>query len=103
MIKKKCRGPTRCADINNLEAKLEIHCDERNQLVGPNSVKLASLLGVLAREMVPITYFDWRKVPIQIKEYLVRIINVSIINLYICYLHLYFCMLSMLIFKQWMT
>ncbi len=64
MVKKKCRGPTRCANINNLEAKHEIHCNERNELVGPNSVKLASSLGVLAKEMVPITYFEWQKVPI---------------------------------------
>jgi len=62
IVKKKCRGPTKYADINNLEEKIEIHSNERNQPVGPNSVTLYSLLGVLAREMVPITYFDRRKV-----------------------------------------
>jgi len=33
---KKCRGPTRCADINNSEEKLEIHINEMNQPIGPN-------------------------------------------------------------------
>ena len=99
MVKKKCRGPTRCADINYLEVLLEIEINERNQSVGPNSVKLSSLLGVLAREMFPITFFDWRKVPIPLKDDLWNIINVSIRNLYICSLRLYFFMLSMFIFK----
>ena len=53
----KCRGPTRCAYINKLEEKLEIHINERNQPIGPNSMKLAWLLGALAREMVPMTFF----------------------------------------------
>jgi len=77
-VKKKGRGATKCAEINNLEEKIEIHINERNQPIGPNSVKLSSLLGVLAREMVPINYSDWRKVSDQLKEDLWNIINVSI-------------------------
>jgi hypothetical protein len=30
-VKKKCRGPTRCANINRLEENIEIHINERNQ------------------------------------------------------------------------
>ena len=41
-------------------------------------MKLSSLLGVLAREMVPINYSDWRKVLDQLKEDLWNIINVNI-------------------------
>ena len=48
--------------------------------IGPNSVKLSSLLRVLAREIVPIDYSDWRNVSDQLKEDLWNIINVSIIN-----------------------
>ena len=79
-VKKKGRGATKCAEINNLEEKIEIHINERNQPIGPNSVKLSSLLGVLAREMVPNNYSDWRKVSDQLKEDLWNIINVSIRN-----------------------
>ena len=61
-VKKKGRGATKCAEINNLEENIEIHINERNQPLGPSSVKLSSLLGVVAREMVPINYSDWRKV-----------------------------------------
>ena len=68
IVKKKCRGPTRCAYINKLEEKLEIHINERNQPIGPNSMKLAWLLGALAREMVPMTFFYWWKIPNQLKE-----------------------------------
>ena len=64
--------------IDNLEENIEIHINERSQPIGPNSVKLSSLLGVLAREMVPINYSDWRKVSDQLKEDLWNIINVSI-------------------------
>lgn len=78
IVKKKCRGPTRCAYINNMEGKLHIHIHERNQPIGPNFVMLASLLRVISREMVPMTYFDWQKVPDQLKEDLWNIINVSI-------------------------
>ena len=77
-VKKKGRGATKCAEINNLEEKIEIPINERNQPIGPNSVKLSSLLGVLAREMAPINYSDWRKVSDQLKEDLCNIINVSI-------------------------
>ena len=77
-VKKKGRGETKCAEINNLEENIEIHINERNQPIGLNSMKLSSLLGVLAREMVPINYSDWRKVSDQLKEDLWSIINVSI-------------------------
>ena len=77
-VKKKGRGATKCEEINNLEKKIEIHINERNQPIGSNSVKLSSLLGVLAREMVPINYFDWRKVLDQLKEELWNIIYGSI-------------------------
>ena len=77
-VNKKGRGVTKCEKINNLEEKIKIHINERNQQIGPNSVNISSLLGVLAREMVPINYSDWRKVSDQLKEDLWNIINVSI-------------------------
>ena len=77
-VKKKGRGATKCVEINNLEEKIEIDINERNQPIGPNSMKLSSLLGVLAREMFPINYSNWRKVLDQLKEDFWKIINVSI-------------------------
>ena len=61
-VKKKGRGATKCAEINNLEEKIEIHINERNQPISPKYMEISSLLGVLTREMVPINYSDWRKV-----------------------------------------
>ena len=43
-----------------------------------SGMNLSSLLGVLAREMVPINYSDWRKVSDQLKEDMWNIINVSL-------------------------
>ena len=76
-VKKKGRRATKCAEINNMEEKIKIHINERNQPIGPNSVKLSSLLGVLAREMIPINYSNWRKVLDQLED-LWNIIDVSI-------------------------
>ena len=75
-----------------MEENIEIHINERNQPIGPNSVKLSSLLGVLAREMVPINYYDWGKVSDQLKEDLWNIINESIrhyVYLFSTFLFLY--------------
>ena len=76
--RRKVKEKLKCAEINNLEEKIKIHINERNQPIGPNSMKLSSLLGVSVREMVPIAYFDQRKVLDQLKEDLWNIINVSI-------------------------
>ena len=53
-FKKKCRGAKEGANMNNLKENIEIYINEGNQPIGPNSVNLASLLGVLTREMVQI-------------------------------------------------
>lgn len=39
-VKKKCRGLTRCASMISLKAKIEIQSNERDQPIGPNSMKL---------------------------------------------------------------
>ena len=44
--------------MNSLKENIEIHINERNQPIGPNSMKLVSLLGVLTREMVLVIEFD---------------------------------------------
>ena len=38
-VKKKGRGPTRCASMNSLKEKIEIHSNERNQHIVPNFMK----------------------------------------------------------------
>ncbi|XP_028085819.1 protein GLUTELIN PRECURSOR ACCUMULATION 3-like isoform X2 [Camellia sinensis] len=46
----------------------EIDFNERNQPVGPESVKLWTLEGILAREMVPITIERWPDIPEEVKD-----------------------------------
>ena len=86
--------------MNSLKEEIEIHINERNQPIGPNFVNLVSLLGVLAREMVPITQFDWRKVSNQLKDELSGIINAIFRHLYTCFQHLYFCMIEIVYFQS---
>ena len=40
-FKKKGRRATKCAEINNLEEKIKIHINERNQPIGPKSMNLS--------------------------------------------------------------
>ncbi|XP_028068780.1 uncharacterized protein LOC114271350 isoform X2 [Camellia sinensis] len=46
----------------------EIDFNERNQPVGPESVKLSTLEGILAREMVPITIERCPDIPEEVKD-----------------------------------
>ena len=102
-VNKKGRGPTECAYINILEENIEIDINEGNQSIGPNTVKLASLLGVLAKEMVTKTYSYWRKVSDELKEDMWNIINVSIRHYVYFFSTFYFSMPSIFIFKPCMT
>ena len=42
--------------------KVEIEFNDLNQPIGSNSKYLSSYLGTLAREMVPVTISNWKKV-----------------------------------------
>lgn len=84
----------------SLKEKIKIQSTERNQLIGPNSLNLASLLGVLAREMVPIMQSNWREVSNQLKDELWGIINACYRHLYTCFQHLYFYMIEIVHFQS---
>jgi hypothetical protein len=57
---KNTRGPTKMLVIAKRQGERKtIQFNERDQPVGEESVKFSSFLGVLAREIVPITHDSW--------------------------------------------
>ena len=48
--------------------KIDIQYNDDGEGVGEGYVQLISYLGVLARTMVPVYHFDWRVVPVELKE-----------------------------------
>ena len=61
LIPKKCRGPTKLSTVP--EDKIDVKWNARGQPIGVGSVSLSSFVGPLAREMVPYTLTDWRRLP----------------------------------------
>lgn len=59
---KRKRGPARAYEDWGTETKLIIKLNHLNQPIGPNASKLASQLGIIARNgtFCPIIYTDWR-------------------------------------------
>ncbi|KAG8368847.1 hypothetical protein BUALT_Bualt15G0089300 [Buddleja alternifolia] len=62
------RGPT--IDIAEEGERIPITTNAQGQPVGPQAQKLTTFLGTLARNghYLPLTYLDWRAVPIETKE-----------------------------------
>lgn len=48
--------------------KPKVEFNERGQAIGPNSKHLSSYIGVLAREMVPMTISEWKKVDDELRD-----------------------------------
>ncbi|GKV24436.1 hypothetical protein SLEP1_g34048 [Rubroshorea leprosula] len=69
---KKGRGPTRCLFLNELEdgERIVVSINKLGQPIGPESSKLSSFLGTVARNgyMAPLTYLQWRHMPDSYKE-----------------------------------
>ncbi|KAF6158336.1 hypothetical protein GIB67_022416, partial [Kingdonia uniflora] len=59
---KKTRGPTTCKTMGQDGEKTNVYFNERGQPIDQGSEKLSSYLGMIGRQMVPITYDDWRDV-----------------------------------------
>ncbi|KAI3884697.1 hypothetical protein MKX03_016145 [Papaver bracteatum] len=73
-MKRNVRGPTLLPHIfntNNRHRKV-IEYNEHGQPIGQFSSELASFMGVLARQMVPIVHEKWKTVPSTLKEELWR-------------------------------
>ncbi|KAK9155952.1 hypothetical protein Sjap_003432 [Stephania japonica] len=69
--KKKGRGPTKLLGANIISGenpRLKVEWNERGHPVGKNSEKFVSLLGVIAKEMVPLNKPSWTKVNMGIKN-----------------------------------
>ncbi|XP_012467833.2 uncharacterized protein LOC105786100 isoform X1 [Gossypium raimondii] len=62
--KRKGRGPTRCLFLNDLAdgERIFVRINKFGQPVGPNSSKLSSFLGTVARNghRAPLNFIDWR-------------------------------------------
>lgn len=69
---KKGRGPTRCRFLNDLPdgERIAVPLNKLGQPIGPESSKLVSFLGTVARNghMAPLTYVQWRHMPDSIKQ-----------------------------------
>ncbi|GKV32151.1 hypothetical protein SLEP1_g40776 [Rubroshorea leprosula] len=69
---KKGRGPTRCLFLNDLPdgERIVVPINKLGQPIGPESSKLTSFLGIIARNghMAPLTYVQWRHMPDSYKE-----------------------------------
>ncbi|XP_012436512.1 uncharacterized protein LOC105763031 isoform X4 [Gossypium raimondii] len=70
--KKRGRGPTRCHFLNDLAdgERIFVHFNKFGQPVGPESSKLSSFLGTIARNghKAPLNFVHWRAMPDSYKE-----------------------------------
>ncbi|MBA0760353.1 hypothetical protein Gotri_023102 [Gossypium trilobum] len=70
--KRKGRGPTRCLFLNDLAdgERIFVRINKFGQPVGPNSSKLSSFLGTVARNghRAPLNFIDWRALPDSYKD-----------------------------------
>ncbi|KAA3465330.1 Bromodomain-containing 4 [Gossypium australe] len=70
--KRKGRGPTRCLFLNDLAdgERIFVRINKFGQPVGPNSSKLSSFLGTVARNghRAPLNFIDWRGMPDSYKD-----------------------------------
>ncbi|KAG8503877.1 hypothetical protein CXB51_001818 [Gossypium anomalum] len=70
--KRKGRGPTRCLFLNDLAdgERIFVLINKFGQPVGPNSSKLSSFLGTVARNghRAPLNFIDWRAMPDSYKD-----------------------------------
>ncbi|KAK9153216.1 hypothetical protein Sjap_000696 [Stephania japonica] len=77
---KRKRGRTLMGSINNLTPKLKIEFNDKGQMVGENSKKLASYMGVLAREHASLDFSSWTKVDSLTKNRLWEMVTVGAIS-----------------------
>ncbi|KAF5204478.1 hypothetical protein FRX31_005934 [Thalictrum thalictroides] len=68
-MSRKPRGPTNPTIVLDSSCKKKIQFNGRGQPIGENSVSLSTELGNIAKEMVPLNYHDWRKIPKHHKDF----------------------------------
>lgn len=82
--RRKPRGPTLLRDIwgrNPDEEGIKVNFNKRGQPVGPNKKKFTGFLGTLARNgrYSPLDIDDWRKVPKENKDAMIKLVKVIIL------------------------
>lgn len=78
--KKKVRGPTRLDILPVSEQRRKnVRWNRLGQPIGKSSITLSSTLGVIARQYLPITINNWKKVDKELKERLWSLILVRFI------------------------
>jgi hypothetical protein len=81
---KKCRGYTRKLDIWKMDSaeRICVSFDKFGQPVGDESRELGQYIGTIVRigENVSIEYPDWRKVPMQKKEDMYKLVKVYLLK-----------------------
>jgi len=76
-LRKKTRGPTKMKTIAvEKQSRVDIVFNEYGQPIGNESVGLASFLGPLVREVVPVNLENWLKLPTRLKVVLWKSIQV---------------------------
>ena len=87
--KRKGRGSTKLPDVTKDKSagvRKVIEYNRRGQPIGKYKAKYMSYHGVLARQMVPLAYKTWFKVPVELKDKLWDCVEVSMV----CVVHLQF-------------
>ncbi|TYK13531.1 putative TNP1-like transposon protein [Cucumis melo var. makuwa] len=81
-LRKKTRGPTKMKTIAvEKQSRVDIVFNEYGQPIGNESVGLASFLGPLVREVVPVNLENWLKLPTRLKVVLWKSIQLMPDNL----------------------
>lgn len=76
-LPKRTRGPTKMKTIAvDKQSRVDVAFNEYGQPIGDTSVGLASFLGPLVREVVPVNLEEWKKLPTRLKVVLWKSIQV---------------------------
>lgn len=77
--RKRKRGPTKMKHIaKDPSTREKVDMTDMGEFCGPGSVTLASYVGALVREHVPVTIVDWRKVSEEIRTVLWKSVQVML-------------------------
>lgn len=78
---RRVRGPTQCRFMLDMPdgERIFVPINMQGQPVGPEASKLASFLGIVARngKMAPLNFLDWSAMPDAIKEDMWQFVQVS--------------------------
>ena len=80
-ILRRTRGPKKMkVAASHIDGHISVQWNSLGQPIGPRSVSLSSFLGPLAREMIPYTLDNWRKLSQGLKDVIWKAIKVQTSN-----------------------